>query len=74
VNVCTRCSASVGVGNWLLKAVGISELPSANGLVLPVQSDDLQRRVGMWSRERARRDMGTVRERVKLCKCVYTGC
>jgi hypothetical protein len=39
------------VGNWLLKAVNISELKSANGLVLAVQWDGLQHSVGVWSRD-----------------------
>jgi len=33
VTPCARYAASLGVGNWLLEPVKISELTSANGLV-----------------------------------------
>jgi hypothetical protein len=59
VKSCTRYTACLGAGNWLLKAVNISELISADDLVLLVQSDDLQHNCDMWTREMARRNLRT---------------
>ena len=70
VKACTRYSASLGVGNWLLKPVKISELTCAADLVLLVQSDDLQHSCHMWNREMARRNFRTVLEHVELYKYI----
>ena len=58
---CTRYTASLGVGNWLVKPVKISELSSADDLLLLVQSDD-QHSCDMWNRQMARRNFRTVLE------------
>jgi len=53
-----------------MRRVKTSELTSADDLVLLVQSGDLQHSCDVRNREMARRNLRTVLEQVKLCKCM----
>jgi hypothetical protein len=72
--MCVQDTASLGVGNWLLKPVKIPELTSVDDLVLLLQSDDLQHSCDVWNGEMTRRNLRTVLGQVRLYKyTVYPG-